>query len=180
VRILPVTAAILLAAIPLSALGQQQATPQAVPTPFDEDGYEVTATVTPKNCLVVSSIDLATMVAKLSDWQKNGLIRPDVDAAHVKAHAWTTAAALALKLEPLFVVTVFKNSPEIDTCKFGQAIVSFDGTPEIAYGFTMTRALYNKVDWSAFSPDHLPDVVQDFTIGRVTAAHMNDEAKLND
>jgi hypothetical protein len=30
---------------------------------------------------VVSSIDLATMVAKLSDWQKNGLIKPDVDTA---------------------------------------------------------------------------------------------------
>lgn len=58
--------------------------------------------------------------------------------------------------------------------------MGFDGTPEIAYGFTMTRALYDKVDWSAFSPEHLPDVVQDFTIGRVTAAHMNDEAKLND
>jgi hypothetical protein len=177
-RILPVAAGVFL--IAMAAHAQPPATPQAVATPFDDDGYEVTATVTPKNCLVVSSIDLTTMVAKLPDLQSKGLIRPDVDAAHVKAHAWTTAAALALKLEPLFVVTVFKNSPEIDTCKFGQAIVGFDGTPEIAYAFTMTRTLYNKVDWSAFSANRLPDVVQDFTIGSATAAHMNAEAKLSD
>jgi hypothetical protein len=160
--------------------GAQPTTPQAVATPFDEDGYEVTAAVTPKDCLVVSSIDLTTMVQKFADLQNKGMIRTDVDAPHVKAHAWTTAASIALKLQPLFVVTVFKNSPEINACKFGQAIVGFDGKPTIAYTFTMTRALYDKVDWTAFTPTQLPDVVQDFTIGRVTAAHMNSEAKLND
>jgi hypothetical protein len=181
-RVWAVVGCVLLAAAqlcPLAAVAQP-ATPQAVATPFDKDGYEVTAVVTPKDCLVVSSIDLTAMVANLPDLQRKGMIRPDVDAAHVKAHAWTTAAAFALKVQPLFVVTVFRNSPEINTCKFGQAIVGFDSRPEIAYTFTMTRTLYKKVDWTAFTPTRLPDVTQDFTIGTATATHMNAEAKLSD
>jgi hypothetical protein len=154
--------------------------PQAVTTPFDSDGYALTATVTKQECLVVTSIDLKTMVEKKSDLQAKGIIRPDVDTAHVKAHAWTTAAAFALKVEPLFIVTVFKNSPEIDNCHFGQAIIGFDGKPEIAYMFSMDRAEYNKVDWTSFKPADLPNVVQNFTIGPATAQHMNDEAKIGD
>jgi hypothetical protein len=158
----------------------QSVAPQAVATPYDEDGYQVTATVTPKECLVVSGIDLSTMVDKTSDLQAKGIIRPDVTASHVKAHAWTTASAFALKVEPLFIVTVFKNSPEIDHCNFGAAFIGFDGKPEIAFTFSLTRALYDKVDWSSFTPTDLPNVAQDFTIGAKTASHMNDEAKLND
>lgn len=161
-------------------IASQAAEPQAVPTPYDEDGYQVTATVTKQECLVVSAIDLADMVAKTSDLQAKGIIRPDVDAAHVKAHAWTTAAAFGLKVEPLFVVTVFKNSPEIDVCHFGLAIVGFDGKPEIAYTFSMNRAAYDKVDWSAFVATNLPNVAQDFSIGPVTVQHMNAESKLGD
>jgi len=156
------------------------AEPQAVATPFDEDGYQVTATVTAQECLVVSGIDLTDMVAKTADLQAKGIIRPDVDAAHVKAHAWTTAAAFGLKVEPLFVVTVFRNSPEVETCHFGLAIRGFDGKVAVAYTFSMSRAAYDKVDWSHFDAHELPDVVQDFTVGQVTAQHMNAEAKLGD
>jgi hypothetical protein len=170
-------AASLAAASPAAA---QSTTPQAVATPFDEDGYALTATVTPKECLVVSSIDLGTMVAKTSDLQAKGLIRPDVTPAHVKAHAWTTASVFALKVEPLFVVTVFKNSPEIALCHFGQAFVDFDGKPQIAFTFSLTRAMYDKVDWSNFTPTDLPSVVQNFTLGPDIAQHMRAESKLND
>jgi hypothetical protein len=154
--------------------------PQVVGTPFDADGYELSTTLTKQQCVVISSIDLTTMVAKKSDLQAKGIIRPDVDTAHVKAHAWTTAAAFALKVEPLFIVTVFKNSPEIDKCHFGQAIIGFDGKPEVAYVFSMDRTEYGKVDWTNFKPADLPSVVQDFSIGPATAQHMNDEAKLGD
>jgi hypothetical protein len=173
------------AALALAMLGagilpaaSQSSRPQPVPTPFDEDGYQVTATVTKQECLVVSAIDLADMVAKTSDLQSKGIIRPDVDAAHVKAHGWTTAAAFGLKVEPLFVVTVFKNSPEIDKCHFGLAIIGFDDKPQIAYTFSMSRAEYDKVDWSNFGSSDLPNVVQDFTVGTVTAEHMNAESKV--
>ncbi len=168
---------LILAALSAPAAAAQ---PQTIATPFDEDGYELTGVVTPKDCLVISSIDLTTMVAKVPDLQSKGIIRPDVDAAHVKAHAWTTASVFALKVQPLFVVTVFKNSPEISQCKFGQVIVGFDGKPEVAYHFIMTRALYDKVDWTSFTPTDLPDVTQDFSIGSVMADHMNAEAKLAD
>jgi hypothetical protein len=154
--------------------------PQPVPTPFDADGYDLTATVTPKECLLVSSIDLAEMVAKTSDLQAKGLIRPDVTAARVKTHAWTTASVYALKVEPIFLVTVYKNSPEIDLCHFGVAFVDFAGKPQIAFTFSLTRAMYDKVDWSHFDPTDLPSVVQDFTLGPDTAAHMNAESKLSD
>lgn len=154
--------------------------PQPVATPFDEDGYDLTATVTPKECLVVSGIDLAEMVAKTSDLQEKGLIRPDVTPAHVKAHAWTTASVFALKVEPIFVVTVFKNSPEINLCHFGVAFVDFDGKAQIAFTFSLTRTMYDKVDWSHFTPTDLPSVVQDFTLGPDTARHMSAESKLND
>ncbi len=164
------------AALPAAA----QTRPQAVATPFDDDGYDLTATVTPKECLVVSSIDLARMVAKASDLQAKGLIRPDVTPAHVKAHAWTTASVFALKVEPIFVVTVFKNSPEIQLCHFGQAFVDFDGKPQIAFTFSLTRAMYDKVDWTHFNPTDLPSVVQDFTLGPDISEHMNAESKLSD
>ncbi len=170
---------IALPAMALPAMAQTVA-PQAVATPFDADGYEVTAAVTPKECLVVSSIDLKTMLAKIKDLQSKGLIRPDVDAAHVKTHAWTTAAAFALRVEPIFVVTVFKNSPDINLCHFGQAFVGFDGKAEIGYTFTMTRAMYDKVNWEKFTPTDLPNVAQGFSVGPVTDEHMNAESKLSD
>jgi hypothetical protein len=169
-------AAVWVMALPAAA----QPAPQTVATPFDEDGYGLTATVTPKQCLVVSSIDLAQMVAKTSDLQAKGMIRPDVDAAHVKAHAWTTASVYALKAEPIFLVTVFKNSPEIKLCHFGVGFVDFDGKPQIAFTFSLTRAMYDKVDWSNFDPTDLPNVVQDFTLGPDISEHMNAESKLSD
>ncbi len=154
--------------------------PQAVPTPFDADGYALTAVVTPKECLLVSAIDLTKMVSKTSDLQKKGLIRPNVTAAHVKAHAWTTASVYALRVEPIFVVTVFKNSPDIDLCHFGVAFVDFAGKPQIAFTFSLTRAMYDKVDWTNFTATDLPSVVQDFTLGPDISKHMNAEAKLGD
>jgi len=154
--------------------------PQSVATPFDEDGYDLMATVKPKECLLVSSIDLAEMVAKTSDLQAKGMIREDVDPAHVKAHAWSTASAFALKVEPLFVVTVFKNSPEINLCHFGVAFVDFDGKPQIAFTFSMTRALYDKIDWSHFTGTDLPTLVPDFTLGPDTSEHISAESKLSD
>lgn len=154
--------------------------PQPVATPFDEDGYRLSTTLTKSGCLVVSSIDLATMVAKTGDLQAKGLIRADVDTAHVKSHAWSTASAFALKVEPIFVVTVFRNSPEINRCSFGQVYIGFDNKPEIAYTFIVTRAIYDKVDWTSFDATDLPSVVQDFKVGPVTAGHMTEESKLSD
>ncbi len=169
------------AALPGAALpAAAQSAPQAVATPFDEDGYSLTATVKPDECLLVSSIDLAEMVAKTSDLQAKGLIRQDVDPAHVKAHAWATASAFALKVEPIFVVTVFKNSPEIQLCHFGVAFVGFDGKPQIAFTFSMTRAMYDKVDWSNFTGTDLPALVPDFTLGPDTSEHISAESKLSD
>ncbi len=156
----------------------QAAEPKTIPTPFDDDGYALAGVVTAQDCLVIGSIDLPAMVAKVSDLQSKGIIRPDADAAHVKAHAWTTASMFALKVQPIFLVTVFKNSPEISRCKFSQVVIGFDGKPAVAYDFTMTRALYDKVDWTSFTPTDLPDVTQDFSIGKVMADHMNAEAKL--
>ncbi len=166
--------------IELCAPGLALAAPSVIPTPFDEDGYSITAALAPQSCLVVSGIDLRTMVARTADLQSKGLIRNDVDAGHVRAHAWTTAAMIALKLEPLFVATIYRQYPKIDSCEFGQAFVDFNGKVNIGYSFTMTRAIYDKQNWSAFVATDLPNVAQDFTLGPVTVQHMNAEAKLPD
>jgi hypothetical protein len=162
------------------AVSFAQAAAQVIPTPYDEDGYSVTANLDPHSCLVVTSIDFTAMLKALPDLQAKGLVRSDVDAAHIKAHAWTTASTIALKLEPLFIVTIFDKRPNIASCKFGQAYIDFDGKMNIGYSFTMTRAVYNKQDWSAFTGTDLPNVVNDFTLGPTTAAHMNAETNLSD
>jgi hypothetical protein len=154
--------------------------PSPIETPFDADGYSALGRITPGGCLVGSDVDLSVMVDKTSTLQSKGLIRPDVDKAHVQAHAWTTASAIALQLEPILITAVFRDHPDIKTCGFVQTITGFDGKVEAAYGFAITRALYDKVDWATFSPQDLPDVSENFQIGPVTAAHMNAEAKLRD
>jgi len=133
--------------------------------------------IAPKECLVGSNLDLRTMIAKISNLQAGGLIRADVSPAHVRAHAWTTASSVALKLQPLIIVRVFDKMPDLDNCGFVQTITGFDGKPQAAYAFKMTRDLYRKVDWSSYVPTNLPKDSKNFTIGAAIASHMNAEAK---
>ena len=150
--------------------------PATISTPFDGDGYSVVTRPSQKNCLVGANIDLPAMLAGIADYQQHGVMRSDVDAKHVTAHAWTTASAIALKLQPFIIVELFKQHPEIGRCGFLQTITGSDGRHELAYAFDMTRAAYARTDWPAYSPQKLRGISENFRMGLVTARHMNAEA----
>ncbi|MEO6920569.1 MAG: hypothetical protein ABI171_16430 [Collimonas sp.] len=153
------------------------ATPVDVTTPFTEQGYSILTKATPQDCLVASNIDLETMIAKTADLQRSGMVRKNVDVAHIRTHAWTTASAIGLKLQPKLIQSTFKDHPEIDRCGFLQTITPADNTPVAAYALVMTRALYDKINWSTFTEQQLPAAAEHFSIGPVTQQHMDAEAK---
>jgi hypothetical protein len=171
--------AILIAAFSIAAFSADPPQPRgaALSTPFDSDGYSAMTRLTQTDCLVGSDIDLKTMLEQVSDLQKRGLIRADVDEAHVKAHAWTTATAVAFKIEPMLVSIVYDSNPGIDHCTFVQTITGLDGKQLPAYGFGLTRALYKKTDWSKVGPADLPNVTDRFQAFKATADHLNQEGK---
>ena len=159
-----------------TALAAPASSPTPIHTPFDEDGYSAIENASSKNCLVGANIDVRTMVARVADLQQRGMIRADVDPVHIQTHPWSTATAIALKLQPFLVVNLFKDHPELARCGFVQTITGTDGKQEMGYAFDMTRAAYSKVDWPAYSPRELPDISENFRLGPVTAGHMNAEA----
>jgi hypothetical protein len=102
------------------------------------------------------------MLSKMTDLQANGAIRGDVDLAHVKAHAWSTASAIAFKMQPILVAAEFNDHPDIEKCGFVQTVTGLDGKAIGAFGFRMTRATYAKIDWSSFSPPELAELLRRF------------------
>ena len=155
----------------------QPSAPAAIETPLDADGVSAIGKLTPNDCLVGSDVNLQTMLAKTAELQSNGAIRSDVDRAHVKARAWTTASSVLLNLQPFLMDAVFRGHSEIDKCGFVTTITGSNGKPESAFGFAITRAMYDKIDWSSASQQDLPNVTNDFTLGRVTAGHMKAESE---
>ena len=156
---------------------QARPLPVSIETPLDADGVSALGKLTPSDCLVGSDVDLQTMLARIADLQSKGAIRSDVDLAHVKARAWTTASSILLSLQPFLMEAVFKGHSDIDSCGFVTTITGANGKPESAFGFAITRAMHDKVDWSSASQQDLPNVTDHFTLGRVTAGHMKAESK---
>lgn len=148
-----------------------------MPTPFDEDGYSVTAT-TPRKYRVDSNIDLKTMISHVADLQTRGVLPIDFDAYHVDSQAWTTAATMAFKLQPLLVAIDFNNQPERARCECLQTITGVDGTQQPNYGFDLTRAQQEELEisWSA----KLPKVIGHFTVFNESTAHLNLASKQAD
>ncbi|AIY41561.1 hypothetical protein LT85_2403 [Collimonas arenae] len=154
------------------------AAPAVVSTPFTEQGYTITTKATAQDCLVASNIDLETMIAKTADLQRHGMVRKNVDAAHVRAHAWTIASAMGLKLQPQLIQDTFKGHPEIERCGFLQTITAADNALVSAYALVMTRAQYDKINWSTFTGQQLPATAEHFSVGPVTQQHVDAEAKV--
>jgi hypothetical protein len=150
--------------------------PVVLPTPFGGDGYSAMMRISPTDCLVGSNVDMQTMLAQVPDLQKRGLIRSDVDAEHVKAHVWTTATAVAFKIEPMLIRIVYDTHPKIDHCTFVQTITGLDGKQLPSYGFGLTRAMYKKTDWNKVGPADLPVVTERFQAFKATTDHMNQES----
>lgn len=161
----------------LSAAAAEGATPKPTPmtTPFDADGYSVIANTSAEKCLVGSDINIKMMLAQYADLQKRGLVRPDVDASHVSAHAWSTASAVAFKIHPMLITMIFDGHPAIDRCAFVQTITGLDGKQTPAYGFSLTRSDYKRTDWSSVGPAELPKVTENFTVFKEAANHLSDE-----
>ena len=88
--------------------------PATISTSFDGDGYSIVTRPSQKNCLVGDNIGLPVTVAGMAYYQPHGVMRSDVDLKHVTAHVWTTASAIALKLQPFIIVELFKQHPEVD------------------------------------------------------------------
>lgn len=148
-----------------------------MPTPFDADGYSVIANRAPGSCRVGSNIDLKTMIANVADWQARGIVPPDLDAAHVDSQAWTTAATIAFKLQPLLVAIVFNSQPALTHCEFLQTITDVDGKQQPTYGFDLTRAEYARTNWKSLGPGELSRVTGHFNVFDESAAHLSDENK---
>jgi hypothetical protein len=160
--------------MPVGASGGVQQ-PEPMGTPYDEDGYSVVGKFGANECLVGSDVDLKTMVAKMRDLQTKGLIKPDVDEEHLKAHAWTTASAIALRLEPLVIHSTYSDHAKVDHCVFVQTITGLDGKDEMAFAFELSRADYKKIDFASVTPESWPELVNNFKIGPVVAKKMKDE-----
>jgi hypothetical protein len=161
--------------VDLGPVTRAQSSPSPIATPLDGDGYSALGKIAPAECLVGGTVDLRTMLSKMTDLQAKGAIRGDVDLAHVKARAWSTASAIAFKMQPILVEAVFKDHPDIQTCGFVQTVAGLDGKVTGAFGFKMTRASYAKIDWSSFSAPELPSVWDDFQIGPEIMKHMHAE-----
>lgn len=172
-----VLGSILALSLTASAADSVMSRATSVATPFDADGYSVIANTSTDQCLVGSNIDIKTMITHLPDLQKRGLVRTDVDAAHVNAHAWGTATALAFKIHPLLISLIFDGHPEVDHCGFVQTITGLDGKQTPAYGFSLTRAEYKKTDWKNISAADFPNATDSFTVFKDAAQHLSDESK---
>lgn len=175
----PLTALFFALAIlpPGVACAVDSSTTEAVPTPFDADGYSVTANTSQENCRIGSTIDLKTMIAQVAYLQTRGFIPPDLNAARVDTQAWTTAATIAFKLQPLLVAIVFNSTPSLTHCEFLQTITGLDGKQQPAYGFDLTRDEFARNNWKSLGPGQLSQVTGHFRVFNESAAHLSDENK---
>ncbi len=149
--------------------------PAPIATAFDADGYSALGVLDPANCFVGANIDLAVMISKAPELQARGVIAPSKSPAHVAAHAWTTASAMALKLQPFLIASIYEAHPALDRCAFVVTITGADGKQEGAFAFDMNRALSAKMKQAAASPQEFPSLTQNFRLGGGVTAHMNAE-----
>lgn len=163
--------------LPAAAWPSDKSTTEDVPTPFDSDGYSVTANTAPNSCLIGSNIDLKMMIAQVSDLQTRGLVPPDVNATNINSQAWTTAATIAFKLQPLLVAIVFNSQPALTHCAFMQSITGLDGKKHPTYGFDLTRAEFAKTNWKSLGPGELPNVTSHFKVFKESSVHLSAENK---